>query len=122
MLQIKHLDPDLVASVSILTLPEGKVLQTGILGEHTVPRVSILTLPEGKVLLALVEPPELRQIRFNPHLARGQGATDIYVLGRLLGYVSILTLPEGKVLPRTKGPGTAKVLFQSSPCPRARCY
>ena len=85
--------------------------------------VSILTLPEGKVLLGRSQDPGERFHRFNPHLARGQGAT--FLIERKQGrvdHVSILTLPEGKVLQAWFVDSRGRQLFQSSPCPRARCY
>ncbi len=113
-------------AVSILTRPEGRVLQLGAEREGFAVEVSILTRPEGWVLRAreaqhplapavsILTRPEGRVLRRRgvPHdLAR-----DVSILTRPEGRVllrlrfrhrppddvSILTRPEGRVLPRAE--------------------
>ena len=86
--------------VSILTLPEGKVLRPKLLAHRCLfKRVSILTLPEGKVLPACASSPVPRLFTFQSSPCP---RARCYIHGR----------PSRDQLLR----------FQSSPCPRARCY
>ena len=62
--------------VSILTRPVGRVQQSRGRLEWRVVNVSILTLPVGRVQHVALRQSGRRQRRFNPHPARGPGATS----------------------------------------------
>ena len=108
--------------VSILTRPEGRVQRAGGAEHDRDHLVSILTRPEGRVQRSWRRYMELTPSCFNPHPARGSGATGarsrsapgrswfqsspgprvgcnvpLPAPGHGRGRVSILTRPEGRV-------------------------
>ncbi len=88
----------LAHAVSILTRPEGRVLQKRWLGRRCTSRC------------------------FNPHPARRPSATSYRIVVSYGATVSILTRPEGRVLLYHTRLARRISLFQSSPGPKAECY
>ena len=112
----------MIAIVSILTRPEGRV-QPPCKGQAPLPNpVSILTRPEGRVQRARKLFNHFWSRGFNPHPSRGTGATHHAIPTEPPQLaVSILTRPEGRVQLKNRVGKRIAPLFQSSPVPRDGC-